>query len=87
MIAHSAPLDVHRHKFNSLWNALTGLLSERKTCRREPAAHLSSFGWANGYGASSRCLSCTRFRRHQVRCFMEQEVGHGETEVHARVQA
>jgi hypothetical protein len=33
------------------------------------------------------CLSCTRFRRHQVRCFMEQEVGHGETEVHARVQA
>jgi hypothetical protein len=32
-------------------------------------------------------LSCTRFRRHQVRCFMEQEVGHGETEVHARVQA
>src|SRR4051794_34090081 len=32
-------------------------------------------------------LSCTRFRRHQVRCFMEQEVGHGATEVHARVQA
>jgi 7,8-dihydropterin-6-yl-methyl-4-(beta-D-ribofuranosyl)aminobenzene 5'-phosphate synthase len=32
-------------------------------------------------------LSCTRFRRHQVRCFMEQEVCHGETEVHARVQA
>src|SRR5205085_6992917 len=32
-------------------------------------------------------VSCTRFRRHQVRCFMEQEVGHGETEVHARVQA
>ncbi len=32
-------------------------------------------------------LSCTRFRRHQVRCFMEQEVRHGETEVYAGVQA
>ena len=32
-------------------------------------------------------VSCTRFRRHQVRCFMEPEVCHGETEVHARVQA
>jgi hypothetical protein len=32
-------------------------------------------------------LSCTRFRRHQVRCFMELKVCHGETEVYARVQA
>ena len=32
-------------------------------------------------------LSCTRFRRHRVRCFMEQEVGHGETAVYAGVQA
>jgi hypothetical protein len=32
-------------------------------------------------------LSCTRFRRHRVRCFMEQEVCHGETSVYARVQA
>jgi hypothetical protein len=32
-------------------------------------------------------VSCTRFRRHQVRCFMELEVRHGETEVYARVQA
>ena len=32
-------------------------------------------------------LSCTRFRRHRVRCFMEQEVCHGETAVYARVQA
>jgi hypothetical protein len=32
-------------------------------------------------------LSCTRFRRHQVRCFMEQEVCHGEKAVYARVQA
>ena len=23
-------------------------------------------------------MSCTRFRRHRVRCFMEQEVRHGE---------
>jgi hypothetical protein len=26
-------------------------------------------------------VSCTRFRRHQVRCFMEQEVCHGEAAV------
>src|ERR1700680_2686865 len=32
------------------------------------------------------CLSCTRFRRHQVRCFMEQEVRHGEKAVYAGVQ-
>jgi hypothetical protein len=32
-------------------------------------------------------LSCTRFRRHQVRCFMEQEVRHGEKAVYAGVQA
>jgi hypothetical protein len=32
-------------------------------------------------------LSCTRFRRHRVRCFMEQEVRHGETAVYAGVQA
>src|SRR5665811_1727648 len=28
-------------------------------------------------------LSCTRFRRHRVRCFMEQEVCHGEKAVYA----
>jgi dimethylaniline monooxygenase (N-oxide forming) len=32
-------------------------------------------------------VSCTRFRRHQVRCFMEQEVRHGEKAVYAGVQA
>jgi hypothetical protein len=32
-------------------------------------------------------VSCTRFRRHRVRCFMEQEVCHGETAVYAGVQA
>ena len=32
-------------------------------------------------------MSCTRFRRHRVRCFMEQEVRHGETAIYARVQA
>jgi hypothetical protein len=32
-------------------------------------------------------LSCTRFRRHRVRCFMEQEVCHGETAVYPGVQA
>ena len=32
-------------------------------------------------------LSCTRFRRHRVRCFMEQEVCHGEKAVYAGVQA
>ena len=36
---------------------------------------------------SSDYLSCTRFRRHQVRCFMEQEVRHGEKAVYAGVQA
>jgi hypothetical protein len=35
----------------------------------------------------SSYMSCTRFRRHRVRCFMEQEVCHGETAVYARVQA
>jgi bifunctional non-homologous end joining protein LigD len=34
-----------------------------------------------------REMSCTRFRRHQVRCFMEQEVCHGEAAVYPRVQA
>src|SRR6266478_3243761 len=29
-------------------------------------------------------LSCTRFRRHRVRCFMEPEVRHGEKAVYAR---
>jgi hypothetical protein len=32
-------------------------------------------------------VSCTRFRRHRVRCFMEQEVRHGEKAVYARIQA
>jgi hypothetical protein len=32
-------------------------------------------------------VSCTRFRRHRVRCFMEQEVRHGEKAVYAGVQA
>jgi hypothetical protein len=32
-------------------------------------------------------VSCTRFRRHRIRCFMEQEVCHGETSVYAGVQA
>jgi hypothetical protein len=32
-------------------------------------------------------VSCTRFRRHRVRCFMEPEVGHGETAVYAGFQA
>jgi hypothetical protein len=32
-------------------------------------------------------LSCTRFRRHRVRCFMEQEVRHGEKAVYTGVQA
>ena len=38
-------------------------------------------------GAGSHQMSCTRFRRHQVRCFMEQEVRHGEKAVYAGVQA
>lgn len=32
-------------------------------------------------------LSCTRFRRHRVRCFMEREVRDGEKAVYAGVQA
>ena len=32
-------------------------------------------------------MSCTRFRRHRVRCFMEQEVRHGEKAVYTGVQA
>src|ERR1700730_18601053 len=32
-------------------------------------------------------VSCTRFRRHQVRCFMEREVRHGEKAVYTGVQA
>ena len=37
--------------------------------------------------AKKHPLSCTRFRRHRVRCFMEQEVRHGEKAVYAGVQA
>jgi hypothetical protein len=32
-------------------------------------------------------VSCTRFRRHRVRCFMEQEVHHGAKAVYTGVQA
>jgi len=32
-------------------------------------------------------VSCCRFRGHRDRCFMEPEVGHGATEIHAGVQA
>jgi hypothetical protein len=32
-------------------------------------------------------MSCTRFRRHQVRCFMEREVRHGAKAVYTGVQA
>ena len=39
------------------------------------------------FDKSKRDVSCTRFRRHRVRCFMEQEVRHGEKAVYARVQA
>ena len=42
----------------------------------------SSISWGQ-----FRKVSCTRFRRHRVRCFMEQEVCHGETAVYAGVQA
>ena len=41
----------------------------------------------NFLAAIHLAVSCTRFRRHRVRCFMEQEVCHGETAVYARVQA
>ena len=34
-----------------------------------------------------RRLSCTRFRRHRVRCFMEQEVRDGAKAVYTGVQA
>jgi hypothetical protein len=40
-----------------------------------------------GSGRKLDKLSCTRFRRHRVRCFMEQEVRHGEKAVYAGVQA
>jgi hypothetical protein len=32
-------------------------------------------------------MSCTRFRRHRARCFMEREVRHGEKAVYTGVQA
>jgi hypothetical protein len=41
----------------------------------------------NRWRLLQRPLSCTRFRRRRVRCFMEQEVGHGEKAVYAGVQA
>src|SRR3954471_9164971 len=37
--------------------------------------------------AGTRGLACTRCRRYRVRCLMEPEVGHGETEVYSGVQA
>jgi hypothetical protein len=39
------------------------------------------------FETNTGALSCTRFRRHRVRCFMEQEVRHGEKAVYTGVQA
>jgi hypothetical protein len=39
------------------------------------------------FGALVGGMSCSRFRRHRVRCFMEQEVCHGEKAVYTGVQA
>jgi len=36
---------------------------------------------------AEKTMSCTRFRRHQVRCFMEREVRHGAKAVYTGVQA
>ena len=44
-------------------------------------------GALNGFEAEVPDVSCTRFRRHRVRCFMEQEVRHGEKAVYTGVQA
>jgi hypothetical protein len=44
--------------------------------------HIRNAGVNFGFGL----VSCCRFRRPRVRCFMEPEVGHGTTEVYARVQ-
>jgi hypothetical protein len=41
----------------------------------------------DGKGQLRQRLSCSRFRRHRVRCFMEQEVYHGEKAVYTGVQA
>jgi hypothetical protein len=54
---------------------------------RNGAVALSTSSIAQKLGSKSGSVSCTRFRRHRVRCFMEQEVCHGETSVYARVQA
>jgi ABC transporter substrate binding protein len=55
--------------------------SARSDWRYSARSRLAPLPW--------RCcgMSCTRFRRHQVRCFMEQEVRYGEKAVYAGVQA
>jgi hypothetical protein len=57
------------------------------------ANHANEFWWGIGEKGTAESIrhlvemSCTRFRRHRVRCFMEQEVCHGETAVYPGVQA
>ena len=51
-------------------------------------SHRDLPGWMQEYWiAKAGVMSCTRFRRHQVRCFMEREVRHGEKAVYTGVQA
>jgi hypothetical protein len=56
---------------------------------RSSVEEQSSRKWPVGEYLSPRfqAMSCTRFRRRRVRCFMEQEVRHGEKAVYAGVQA
>ena len=58
----------------------------RKDRGKRPNAFISPYAWKVACN-KHYVLSCTRFRRRRVRCFMEQEVCHGETAVYARVQA
>jgi len=60
----------------SIEAAAFGLDGAIFTAEPDPETNFKLFG-----------LSCTRFRRHQVRCFMEQEVRHGEKTVYTGVQA
>jgi hypothetical protein len=68
------------HSCTIRWGGSASCTSETRKATRRPLR-----GLRLDHGI--RFLSCTRFRRHQVRCFMEQEVRHGEKAVYAGVQA
>src|SRR5882672_2120513 len=94
LISGSAFLYFHDEKFAfalppSTTTFLSGANSQeffRYVNDRKPrwnASFIKFSQFSNKYHSTFKrtSVSCTRFRRHRVRCFMEQEVCHGETAV------